>query len=123
MWATIIFFLSSQQTTGIGGTRTQRFVVLKFFHLVEYSLLTILLIRAIAQTITQIVAKHAWFGACVIALLFAISDEFHQAFVPGREGRIRDIIIDLIGICLGCIITYMFRQIFKNYKTKVKCLG
>jgi len=30
-------------------------------------------------------------------LLFALSDEFHQSFVPGRDARLIDVGIDLMG--------------------------
>jgi VanZ family protein len=36
--------------------------------------------------------------AGVIALLYAFSDEWHQSFVPGREGALRDVGIDALGV-------------------------
>ncbi len=33
-----------------------------------------------------------------LSLCYAASDEFHQLFVPGRGGSIRDVAIDAIGI-------------------------
>ena len=38
-------------------------------------------------------------------LLFAVSDEIHQAFVPGRFASLNDIGLDLLGIALG-LATY-----------------
>ncbi|MBI3335026.1 MAG: VanZ family protein [Candidatus Portnoybacteria bacterium] len=38
--------------------------------------------------------------AFFLALLWAISDEYHQLFVEGREGTFRDVMIDAIGITL-----------------------
>jgi VanZ family protein len=59
----------------------------------EYSILALLLARAtfaIAQT------RRAWF---VISLALvagvAISDEFHQTFVPGRNGSPADVLLDV----------------------------
>jgi VanZ family protein len=37
----------------------------------------------------------------VLAVLYAISDEVHQSFVPTREGTLRDVIIDAIGALLA----------------------
>ena len=34
----------------------------------------------------------------MLSLGYAASDEFHQLFVPGRGGSIRDVAIDAIGI-------------------------
>lgn len=45
----------------------------------------------------------------VFSLLYAISDEIHQLFVPGRAGLFTDVLIDLIGIILAnllCLIVY-----------------
>lgn len=39
--------------------------------------------------------------ARVICLLFAISDEVHQLFVPGRGGQVRDVVIKVSGHWLG----------------------
>jgi VanZ family protein len=39
-----------------------------------------------------------------MALAYAISDEFHQTFVPGRSGAPRDVAIDLIGITAGLLL-------------------
>ena len=102
----VIFYFSSRQTTGIGGTnQTNRFLILKSFHLIEYAFLAFLLSFAIF--------KKKW--VVIIAYLYAISDEFHQAFTPGRTSRFRDTLIDLIGIFIGIFI---FQKIisFKSFK-------
>ncbi len=31
------------------------------------------------------------------AVLFAVTDEIHQSFVPGREATVRDVVIDAFG--------------------------
>ncbi len=40
----------------------------------------------------------------MFCLLYAISDEFHQLFVPGRSGEVRDVCIDFSGAILGIVI-------------------
>ncbi|MDD2225086.1 MAG: VanZ family protein [Candidatus Shapirobacteria bacterium] len=95
IWMSVIFYFSSRQTTGIGGTNeTNRFLILKSFHLIEYAFLAGLLSLAIF--------KKKW--VILIAYLYAISDEIHQSFVPGRTSRLRDTLIDLIGILIGIFI-------------------
>jgi VanZ family protein len=37
------------------------------------------------------------------ALAYAISDEWHQSFVPGRGATARDVAIDGIGIALAAL--------------------
>lgn len=41
----------------------------------------------------------------LIGVLYAVSDEIHQTFVPGRAGQLRDVLIDSCGVLAGiCII-------------------
>lgn len=105
VWMLVIFYFSSRQTTGIGGTNEiNRFLILKSFHLIEYTFLALLLSFAIV--------KKRW--VIIIAYLYAISDEIHQSFIPGRTCRFRDTLIDLIGICIGI---FVFNKIF-SFKRK-----
>jgi len=43
----------------------------------------------------------------LLSYIYAISDEFHQSFIPGRSGLLRDTFIDLGGIALAYIITLL----------------
>ena len=94
LWMSFIYYLSSQSTTGIGQTRTERFLILKTFHLIEYGLLFCLLFFALRKKTSS----------AVVTYLYALSDELHQTFVPGREGKFVDTLIDLVGIVIGIII-------------------
>lgn len=38
-----------------------------------------------------------------VSVFYAATDEFHQLFVEGRSGQIRDVMIDSIGAVLGII--------------------
>jgi len=48
-------------------------------------------------------------GICV---LFAISDEVHQLFVPGRGGQIKDVIIDSAGAAVGMLVYWVVGRQF-----------
>lgn len=43
--------------------------------------------------------------AILLCLLYAFLDEFHQLFVNGRTGQIKDVIIDIIGAITAILIT------------------
>ena len=49
----------------------------------------------------------------LFSVIYALSDEFHQTFVPGRDGNIVDVLIDgsgaFTGIILSCML-YFFTQ-------------
>ena len=42
--------------------------------------------------------------ALLIGILYAVSDEFHQLFVPGRAGQFRDVLVDGAGTVLGVLL-------------------
>jgi VanZ family protein len=105
VWMSIIFYFSSRSTTGIGTNQTDRFLILKSFHLIEYAILVFLFLFAVYKR------KLAIF----IAYLYAVSDEIHQYFIPGRTGRLRDTLIDLIGILIG---VFIFDKIFSLKKKR-----
>jgi len=48
-----------------------------------------------------------------ICLLYAISDEIHQIFVPGRSGQISDVMIDFTGSICGI---FLFMLLYKWLK-------
>jgi VanZ family protein len=66
----------------------------KLAHFGEYFLLMALWWWALQ---TQIDARKALLPALLIAVGYAISDEFHQSFVDGRVGTWRDVVIDSAG--------------------------
>ncbi|MCK5761950.1 MAG: VanZ family protein [Candidatus Izimaplasma sp.] len=52
--------------------------------------------------------------ALLISFLYAISDEIHQTFVPGRAGQIYDVLIDLIGSLIGIKALVMYNNFYKK---------
>lgn len=79
------------------------FGVRKTAHVTEYAILGILL--AIAMNNKRIPVSLA------IGILYACTDEFHQLFVAGRSGQIRDVMIDSAGVLLGILmVAVLFRR-------------
>ena len=54
--------------------------------------------------------------ASIIGFLYAISDEFHQLFIEGRSGQIKDVFIDALGVITGALIIFTIIKIFKKVK-------
>ncbi len=79
----------------------------KVFHLVEYTVLGVLLARALSYSLRRILPTSAWIIAFAIAVLFGVSDEWHQSFVLGRHSTVSDLIVDIIGSALGVGIVYL----------------
>ena len=72
------------------------------FHFAEYSILGFLLFRSI--TSDELLTFHPFYGSLLIGISFAILDEFHQSFVPGRHMSSIDMIFDSLGILCGTFI-------------------
>lgn len=92
-WASLIFALSSipDLSTGLGGWDL---IVRKLAHAAEYAVLGALLLRALGRP---------WV-AVAIGAAYAVSDELHQATVPGRTGSPRDVAIDVVGVAVGVFL-------------------
>jgi len=68
----------------------------KFLHAVGYAGLGVLALRAFHGGFKPLrLAPTLCAGIAVI--LWAISDEFHQSFVPGRDATAGDVVADAVG--------------------------
>jgi VanZ family protein len=64
----------------------------------------------------QLILGHPLLAAWITGTLYACTDEFHQLFVVGRSGELRDVCIDSAGVILGVAIAVTVRAI-KNRDT------
>ena len=95
-----------QQTEIIKGIQ---FVVRKGAHFSVYTALGISLFSAMLLSFKT---KFLWLWSWLTAVLYAISDEVHQFFVPGRSMELRDVLIDSSGALLGILIVVLIRKIY-----------
>ena len=88
---------------------------LEFFgHFLEYTLLGFTAVRSIQwQRSSSMKISFFTFALC---LLYALSDEVHQYFVPHRTFQIHDLLVDSAGILLGLWLY----QIYRNNKRSRK---
>ncbi len=102
IWCGIIFYLS-----GLPNLQTQwgfwDFILRKAAHISEYLILCFLLYRAFKGSFS-LSSSYLIFWPSLLSLLYAISDEIHQRFVPTRSGNLEDILIDTLGIAAFYII-------------------
>lgn len=54
----------------------------------------------------------------LLGMLYAISDEIHQGFSPGRSPRIADVYIDTLGVILGILVILLFIKIYERILQK-----
>lgn len=119
LWYALIFWFSSRDAISSGGqsdglmgrllravspafrsavpalqsfaVETLSFPIRKCAHMFLYFILTLLLLYALARF------RRTRSPALALCALLAALDEFHQTFVPGRSGELRDVLVDLCG--------------------------
>lgn len=94
-----------------------QFIVRKSAHFIGYMILGILASGLILYY-GNINKKYPL--AFLICVIYAISDEIHQLFVPGRSGQVRDVLIDSAGSLLGIIIVMAFEKLLIKINKKHK---
>ncbi len=112
--------LSAERQTDISDTLST--VVRKGAHMSEYAVLSIILYAVLSKwNVTErrlLRAIGAWGGA----VLFAVTDEFHQLFVPGRSGELTDVLIDGGGALIGIVIAVGIAYILEKRRAKKEML-
>ena len=86
------------------------FLVRKCAHLSEYAVLAMLVWRARRRQLLIATRTWSWrlaIEALWVAVLYAATDEFHQTFVPSREGCLRDVIIDSSGAAAALFLIWL----------------
>jgi VanZ family protein len=92
------------------------FYVRKTAHFVEYAMLGFLAWRAIHRDpafLSCSQARQFWL-ALLFSALYASTDEFHQKFVPTREPRVQDVMLDTCGAGAGLVLTWSARRLGKR---------
>lgn len=56
----------------------------------------------------------------IFCTTYAITDEIHQMFIPGRSGEIRDVLIDSIGALTGILICIFVLKVVNAILLKLK---
>lgn len=74
------------------------------FHLVVYAMLAYFFSRALKNTYTNILPAKIIFCAIVFGVIYGITDEWHQAFVPARSVSGLDLFIDGISSFVGTMV-------------------
>lgn len=87
-------------------------IVKKGAHMITYVTLSVLLLRALRRTGHSL--RDASLLAILLALSFALTDELHQAFVPGRHASVLDIGFDYVGLTSAALIARWWLNREKN---------
>lgn len=113
---TLVFVLSSRQSFAVSDEFTFNFIFFKTLHMIEYAIVYLLLFRAFLSG-KKANKQPALKKAFIFAVLYAVSDEIHQTMVPTREGTVRDVFIDTVGIgVMYMIIKNYFNRLYNYFQ-------
>ena len=121
-WTFIIIFGFSSQEGEESGTVSRKVtkvivekyqpLVRKLAHFSIYTVVGILIMMLISTY--DILLWKRWSISIATGVIYAISDEFHQSFIPGRAAQIKDVFIDSMGVIFGILITLAMISIYKK---------
>ena len=90
------------------------FVVRKTAHFTEYAVLGFFTYKAVSCDVLD--RKKAVLIAQLISTGYASTDEIHQMFVPGREGKVFDVMIDSCGAFCGIMLSLISQKLIEKKK-------
>jgi VanZ family protein len=116
VWMVLIFTLSARQRISVSEEYALNFLFFKTLHVIEYAIFFGWCYRGLGVFYGNTDRlRFRW--AFVFAVLYAITDEIHQTFVPTREGKVRDVIIDATG---AAIAWYLIAQLLPKAPKTLK---
>lgn len=122
LWMVIIFLFSAQPHSGaiteayLGDANVP---VRKVAHVTEFCILFFLFHWSFWLSLkNQNRAEWPLILSFAATALYAMSDEWHQSFVPGRSAGVNDVLVDLFGVALGVLIVIVWRRLRTRVPSK-----
>ena len=106
-----IFFLADSGVV----SRIGEFNPYSLLHVPLYGVLTFLILLSLCTGKEGYSPKRLVVGGVFTAIVGAV-DEFHQAFIPTRDGSTGDVFLDLLGIVIALLL---FRRFFPPLQEKL----
>ena len=108
----MIFILSAQPASRLPVFGEYDLLIKKLGHALGYALLGLAYFFALPPRLR---VGYRWLLALLMAILFALSDEFHQSFVEGRNSSLVDVLIDTVGAAVALTFGVIYSS---NSKSK-----
>ncbi len=105
-YCALIYKLSAQPTLPVPGLFLHQD---KLIHAMAYAIMGLLSFNYCRYIFKTLGATAA--ASLVFCTLYGISDEWHQAFVPGRDASLLDVLADIAGACLAIQIARHFQTV------------
>lgn len=134
VWMIVVFMFSNQGGSGSSGMSLKISKLLfnndavaekmegfirKAAHITEYAIGAMLFFGyCLTYPKMQLKKKMIFSEMCII--LYAITDEIHQLFIPGRNGNVVDILIDSCGGLIGIGVIWLAMMLIAGMEYKEK---
>ncbi len=111
LWMTVIFSFST-----LPGKETASAPTLGYYlerkgaHVFEYAVLMLLSFRYLKLSYVRESFGRVLSLAAAFSLMYAVTDELHQFFVPFRGARMSDVLIDGLGIFLAGLVLFLWEK-------------
>lgn len=112
IWMIFIFSLSSKTKISATEVYVYDFMIFKSLHMIEYAVLFFLNFRAINSL--HFAKVYAYMSAIGASIIYATTDEIHQLYISTRQGSIRDILIDTLGVFIMYILVKRYSRLLKR---------
>jgi len=100
---------------GVTETLMMTFIVRKTAHFLEYAVLGVIAGGLMHRGWGRGILRGRL--SLLVAAMVPVIDEMIQLFVPGREGQLRDVCIDLAGIAFGLLVSWAVSRL------RARCRG
>jgi VanZ family protein len=102
-----IYYVSAQSAPPMLGPAVSD----KVAHAIAYFGFGMLAFRAVAGGLAAQVTAPRATATMIISMVYAVTDEVHQLFVPGRNGDVADVLADATGAALALIACWAWNII------------
>ncbi len=107
----LIFYLSSRPAFAIRHD--------KIGHTLEYAGLGFLIARLFVWRLRGAIRPMGIvLGSVLLGMIYGMTDEFHQSFVPGRESSGWDVMADAFGSLLGALSYVLYHYLKRTITSR-----
>ncbi len=133
LWSAFIFYLSTDTFSSANTSQVITPLLLSIFssaspdlvetvhdlirnlaHWTEYFIWASLVIRAFRRDKGREWKRRWIHWTMMMVLFYALSDEFHQMFVPSRTPLLRDVMLDVFGGACGVFWMYLRQRKYRS---------